>query len=107
MRRDPRDKVYGELAELFVSLRELVADLKRFTRRPKDETLLIERRVRVLQADNEGIVADVRGDSDSYKVAVYTDEGRTIRECSCEYGLHHPINSQCSHVKAVERIWTP
>jgi uncharacterized Zn finger protein len=78
-------------------------------RADKANHLLTESRVRILAADEEFCNADVQGDSDTYRVNVYRDEqGRTIRECTCPYSTQfHPIKADCSHVRAVQKVWKP
>ena len=73
----------------------------------KADALLLQHRVRVLSANSRGIVCAVIGDTDTYRVRVYRDGGLLVRECTCEHGQVHPVAANCSHVKAVQRIYSP
>lgn len=77
-------------------------------REQKAELLLTERRVRILQADESSVVADVLGDSALYRVSAYRQGSALIKECTCAYTRqHHPYAADCSHVLAVLHVWHP
>ena len=74
----------------------------------KAKLLLSERRVRILQADETSVVADVLGDSALYRVSAYPEGTALVKECSCTYTHdHHPYAADCSHVLAVLHVWHP
>ena len=61
----------------------------------KAERLVKQRRVRILHQSRDAILADVRGDSATYRVcAVLPDPGTIV--CTCPSLL-----DDCSHVRAV------
>jgi len=74
----------------------------------KAQRILTARGVRILAADEQSVVADVTGDHGIYRVTIYTEGRRTVRECSCPYSTeYHPIAVDCSHTRAVMYVWRP
>ena len=100
-----RATAYTDFAALVEALRDATEQLHRLTKRSKAETLLVERRVRVLAADETSCAADVIGDSGTHRVSIFRDGNTLVRECSCDYGQVHPVLGGCSHTKAVEYVW--
>ena len=96
---------YTDFGALTLALKDAVTELQRITKRDKADVLLVERRVRILTADESSCTADVVGDSGDYRVSIYRDGNVLVRECSCGYGKVHPILGGCSHTKAVDMVW--
>ena len=69
----------------------------------KPDTLLTESRVRILCCDELSVYALVNGNHADYHVSATRD----LRECDCDYRKWHPIKGDCSHVRAVLKVWKP
>lgn len=96
---------YTDFASLVVALKEATTELRRLTKRPKEDALLVEGHVRIIGANAEKCRADVTGDTGTYRVNIGRDGRLLVRECTCEMGQFHPVACNCTHVKAVMKVW--
>lgn len=67
----------------------------------KAATALLERRVRVVKADENGVVIEATSSlwHTRYVATAGTDEIGRFRTCTCPNGRHHPVAPRCWHAE--------